>query len=74
MGKSLLEFFLTKENEIKNRAINDFAKMLKSEYEKYDIDDVFENSDIAYTDACYIFEQYIEQIAEQLKVGEQNDR
>lgn len=56
-----------------NKAIYDFAERLKSEYERYDIDYVFENSDIAYTEACYIFEQYIEQISEQLKEGVENE-
>ena len=39
-------------------------------YENYDIDDVFESSNIySYTSAYYIFEDYIYEIAEQLKEG-----
>ena len=58
-----------------NKAINDFAKALTTMYEKYDIDDVFESSDTySYTSACYIFEDYIYEIAEQLKAGEQNEQ
>lgn len=51
-------------------AINDFAKALTTMYENYDIDDVFESNNIySYTSACYIFENYIYEIAEQLKEG-----
>ena len=53
-----------------NKALDDFAKALTTMYERYDIDDVFESSDTySYTSACYIFEHYIDEIAEQLKVG-----
>ena len=53
-----------------NKAIDDFAKALTTMYEKYDIDDVFESSNIySYTSAYYIFEDYIYEIAEQLKAG-----
>ena len=52
------------------RIIDDFAKALTTMYERYDIDDVFESSDTySYTSACYIFEHYIYEIAEQLKEG-----
>ena len=54
--------------ELYDKAIDDFAKALIKMYERYDIDDVFENNDTySYTRACYIFEQYIEEIAKQLK-------
>ena len=54
-----------------NKAIDDFAKALTTMYERYDIDDVFESSDTySYTSACYIFEHYIDKIAEQLKERE----
>ena len=53
-----------------NKAIDDFSKALTTMYENYDIDDVFESSNIySYTSACYIFEDYIYEIAEQLKEG-----
>ena len=55
---------------IYRKAIDDFAKALTTMYEKYDIDDVFESSNIySYTSAYYIFEDYIYEIAEQLKAG-----
>ena len=50
------------------KGIDDFAKALITMYEKYDIDAVFESSDTySYTNACYIFEQYIKELAEELK-------
>ena len=53
------------------KGIDDFMKVLITMYERYDIDAVFESSDTySYTNACYIFEHYIKEIAEQLK--EQN--
>lgn len=53
-----------------SKAIDDFAKALTTMYENYDIDDVFESSNIySYTSAFYIFENYIYEIAEQLKEG-----
>lgn len=53
-----------------SKAIDDFAKALTTMYENYDIDDIFESSNIySYTSAFYIFENYIYEIAEQLKEG-----
>ena len=52
------------------KGIDDFMKALITMYEKYDIDDVFRTSDTySYTNACCIFEHYIEEIAEELKAG-----
>ena len=57
-----------------SKAIDDFAKALTTMYENYDIDDVFESSNIySYTSAFYIFEDYIYKIAEQLKEGRKYD-
>ena len=53
------------------KGIDDFMKALITMYERYDIDAVFESSDTySYTNACYIFEHYIEEIAKQLKAGD----
>ena len=58
-------------NEMYRKGIDDFMKALITMYERYDIDDVFKTSDTySYTNACYIFEHYIKEIAKQLK--EQN--
>ena len=56
------------------KGIDDFMKALITMYERYDIDDVFESSDTySYTNACYIFEHYIKEIAKQLKAGVNNE-
>ena len=56
------------------KGIDDFMKALITMYEKYDIDDVFKTSDTySYTNACYIFEHYIKEIAKQLKAGVNNE-
>lgn len=56
------------------KGIDEFMKALITMYEKYDIDDVFKNSDTySYTNACYIFEHYIKEIAEELKAGDKNE-
>lgn len=56
------------------KGIDDFAKALITMYERYDIDAVFESSDTySYTNACYIFEHYIKEIAEELKAGGKNE-
>ena len=56
------------------KGIDDCMKALITMYERYDIDFVFESSDTySYTNACYIFEHYIKEIAEQLKAGGKNE-
>ena len=56
------------------KGIDDFMKALITMYERYDIDAVFESSDTySYTNACYIFEHYIKEIAEELKEGVKNE-
>ena len=57
-------------NQIRADVIDEFAKALITMYERYDIDIVFESSDTySYTNACCIFEDYIKEIAEELKAG-----
>ena len=57
-------------NEMYCKGIDDFMKALITMYERYDIDAVFESSDTySYTNACYIFEHYIKEIAKELKEG-----
>ena len=56
------------------KGIDDCMKALITMYERYDIDDVFKTSDTySYTNACYIFEHYIKEIAKQLKAGGKNE-
>lgn len=52
-----------------NDAINDFAKMLKSDkFQKYNLDMVFETSrDLSYSDCIDAFIEYVDVIADQLK-------
>ena len=56
------------------KGIDDFMEALITMYERYDIDAVFESSDTySYTNACCIFEDYIKEIAEELKAGGKNE-
>ena len=56
------------------KGIDDCMKALITMYERYDIDNVFKTSDTySYTNACYIFEHYIKEIAKQLKAGVNNE-
>lgn len=53
-----------------NKAIDDFVKELKNHYTEYNIDCVLEDADFySYTTACNYLEDYIDEIAEQLKAG-----
>lgn len=56
------------------KGIDDVVKALITMYERYDIAFVLESSDTySYTSACYIFEDYIREIAEELKAGGKNE-
>ena len=54
-----------------NKAIDEFAERLKSnEFQKYDLDMVFETSrNLSYTECIDAFHEYVDEIAEQLKGG-----
>ena len=57
-----------------NKAIDDLRNELKNHYTEYNIDCVLEDNDFySYTTACNYLEDYIDEIAEQLKVGGNND-
>lgn len=67
---------LSDENKkIRNKAIDEFAKQLKSdEFQKYNLDMVFETSrDLSYSHCINAFHEYVDEIAEQLKVGVKNE-
>lgn len=54
-----------------NRAIDDLRNELKNHYTEYNIDCVLtDTSFYSYTTACNYLEDYIDEIAEQLKAGE----
>ena len=54
-----------------NKAIDDLRNELKNHYTEYNIDFILSDSDFySYTTACYYLEDYIDEIAEQLKKGE----
>lgn len=59
------------EQEIRNKAIDEFAERLKSdEFQKYNLDMVFETSrDLSYSHCINAFCEYIDEIAEQMKGG-----
>ena len=57
--------------EERNNAINEFAERLKSdEFQKYNLDMVFETSrDLSYSHCINAFHEYVDEIAEQMKGG-----
>ena len=56
-----------------NKAIDDLRNELKNHYTEYNIDCVLEDTDFySYTTACNYLEDYIDEIAEKLKVGGEN--
>lgn len=63
------------EQEIRAKTIDEFAKQLKSdEFQKYNLDMVFETSrDLSYSHCINAFHEYVDEIAEQLKVGVKNE-
>lgn len=53
-----------------NRAIDEFAEMLKEKYEEHNFDLCLRQNDYySYSNSCMLFESYIDKIAEQLKAG-----
>ena len=57
-----------------NKAIDDLRNELKNHYTEYNIDCVLEDNDFySYTTACNYLEDYIDEIAEQLKEGGKNE-
>ena len=58
-----------------NKAIDDLRNELKNHYTEYNIDCVLEDNNFySYTTACNYLEDYIDEIAEQLKAGGENER
>ena len=57
--------------EERNKAIDEFAERLKKLYQAYDIDLCLQDNDhLSYTNSRIALESYIDEIAEQMKVGE----
>ncbi len=69
---ALQEVPVITEQEIRNKVIDEFAELLKSdEFQKYNLDMVFETSrDLSYSHCINAFCEYIDEIAEQMKGGE----
>lgn len=63
------------EQEMKVKAIDEFAERLKSdEFQKYNLDMVFETSrDLSYSQCIDAFHEYINEIAQQMKKGINNE-
>ena len=58
----------------RNKAIDDLQNELKNHYTEYNIDCVLaDTSFYSYTTACNYLEDYIDEIAEQLKAGGKNE-
>jgi hypothetical protein len=64
------------DDEIRAKAIDEFVERLKSdEFQKYNLDMVFETSrNLSYSECIDAFHEYIDEIAEQMKVGGKNER
>jgi len=57
-----------------NKAIDEFAEKLKRDYQAYDIDLCLQDNDhLSYTNSCTALESYIDEIAEQLKGGSNDE-
>lgn len=57
-----------------NKAIDDLRNELKNHYTEYNIDCVLEDNNFySYTTACNYLEDYIDEIAEQLKAGGESE-
>lgn len=62
------------EREIRAKAIDEFAETLKEKYEEHNFDLCLRQNDYySYSNSCMLFESYIDEIAEQLKAGEDNE-
>lgn len=60
--------------KIRAKAIDEFAEKLKKLYQAYDIDLCLQDNDhLNYTDSRIALESYIDEIAEQMKAGEENE-
>lgn len=61
--------------DYRNKVIDEFAERLKSdEFQKYNLDMVFETSrDLSYSHCINAFQEYIDEIAEHLKEGGENE-
>lgn len=59
--------------EIRNKAIDEFAETLKEKYEEHNFGLCLRQNDYySYSNSCMLFENYIDKIAEQLKAGGKN--
>lgn len=69
-----LKYYLDLAIEEKCRAIDNFQNKLKNHYTEYNIGDVLEDAECySYTTACDYLEDYIDEIAEKLKRGGENE-
>ena len=58
------------DRELKNKAIDEFAELLKNSYRVYDIDFCLQdNEHFSYEHSCGALEGYIDEMAEQMKGG-----
>ena len=52
----------------RNKAIDEFAEMLKEKYEEHNFDLCLRQNDYySYSNSCMLFESYIDEIAEQMR-------
>lgn len=69
-----MKYYLNLAIEEKCKAIDSFQNELKNHYTEYDIDGVLEDTDYySYTTACNYLENYIDEIAEKLKRGREDE-
>ena len=62
------------EREIRAKVIDEFAETLKEKYEEHNFDLCLRQNDYySYSNSCVLFESYIDEIAEQIKEGGENE-
>lgn len=60
--------------DYRNKAIDEFAEMLKEKYEEHNFDLCLRQNDYySYSNSCMLFESYIDKITEQMKAGDNNE-
>lgn len=61
-------------NAIYNKALDDLRNELKTHYTEYNIDCILYDTELhSYLEACNYFKDYIDEMTEKLKKGEENE-
>lgn len=72
--KELSELMEEHDKQVKAKATDEFAEMLKEKYEEHNLDLCLRQNDYySYANSCIQLENYIDKIAEQMKAGGKNE-